>query len=361
MIPRFLPRLPNPIIVPEWVIPSYRPPTPLARGCCVLGGSPLADPTALGPHLLNAKDTVGMVYTCAAGFVDLGHLRDMVDLTLYYHRWITIGKRRKAGVRIPASAATTPLALLRGKLPAWMGKLLPPIPDGFVELKRDVAPGEEIEAARSMAYAEGVLHELDTYWVNHLKAPEPWDDIQGMHNSAFSPEDLYSNYLGSYVGGAALALASTDPIEVAVTRELDRVLATLGAQPKHNAQAALQAIAGDWFVFPLGSGFLRRRNFHWTDVKPSLVPGVAFCTSTSEIPPELRTPLLAIDSLFEATYFPAFSIMRYIRSNTDLFFVMNDIWAGDIGMVIKSSRFGAEVERARQDALRVYGNNAEAP
>jgi len=47
-------------------------------------------------------DPVGIMYTCAGGFIDFGHLRDIADLTFYYLQQLKRGLWRK-GAKIPAS------------------------------------------------------------------------------------------------------------------------------------------------------------------------------------------------------------------------------------------------------------------
>lgn len=322
------------------------------RGCCLLGGAPTLDPGALGPHLPN-KGTVGLIYTCAFGFIDLGHLRDVADVTRYYYLWLTTRKKTKAGQKLPTAGMNMPFGLLRG-WSKWWEEHSPQSYDGVVELTRDIAPDEVIDLARSLAYAEALVHELDTYWVNHPDAPEEWDKLHGLHNSAFSPEDLPSNYLGSYVAAKALRSTATS-FDVALTIELDALLGALDARAKADTDAALAAARGDWFVPPLNRRFLARRNFHWDAIKPSLVPNLPFCGSAPALPADLDLNPLPKSDAFKATYYPVFSIMRWLPVQPW------NVWAGDIGVKFESSRFASEVARIRGDALKTYGAGAEAP
>jgi hypothetical protein len=347
-----LPWLPHPIFVPKRAVPAYKPPTPGVRGCCLLGGAPTLDPSALGPHLPN-KGTVGLVYTCAFGFIDLGHLRDVADVTHYYYLWLTTGKKTKAGQKFLTAGLNVPFGILRTRGEFWE-QHAPRTDDGVVELRRDIAPDEVIDVARSLAYAESIVHELDTYWVNHPNAPEEWDKLHGLHNSAFSPEDLPSNYLGSYVAAKALRSTSTS-FEVAVTIELEALLGALDARPKAETDAALAEVHGDWFMPPLSRRFLRRRNFHWDTIKPSLVPNLPFCGSPPALPADLDLKPIPKADAFKAKYYPFFSILRWLPVQPW------NVWAGDIGVAFESTRFATEVERSREDAVKTYGGEAEAP
>src|SRR4051812_20633429 len=86
-------------------------PSPGVRACCMLnphdGRNPitfptrLPDPSALGRHSFGgSNDVVGQVYCCRAGFVDLGHLRDHIDLTYYYYWNLVKGGANRAGGEI---------------------------------------------------------------------------------------------------------------------------------------------------------------------------------------------------------------------------------------------------------------------
>src|SRR5580700_4195052 len=66
------------------------PPSPpftgaVSRPCCMLAPMSFTlEPTALGSH----TDIGGILYTGKAGFVDLGHVRDIADLTGFVYQQI---------------------------------------------------------------------------------------------------------------------------------------------------------------------------------------------------------------------------------------------------------------------------------
>jgi hypothetical protein len=242
---------------------STGPPAPARRLGCLLTPAVIPlfechplDPGALGNHEFGTRSNVsGYVYTCEAGFIDLDHLRDVADLTRYYHYWLTTGGRNTAGATFDP----------------WEYP-------GTVTLRGAVSAGQRIEVARSMAYTHSVFHEIYTYWMPKLG-----------HSSSFSPEDLTSNYLGTYVAGQALA-----PAGGSVTSELNTLLTSLGAQPPATATAVLSLIGptptgrgwikGFTLDDALSPDFLRRRNFDVNPIVPWRVPSAPGCPATPAWP-----------------------------------------------------------------------------
>ena len=224
------------------------------RTCCMLapnvppsGGSNFVDPLALGTHG-SSSEAVGLVYSSAAGFVDLGHLRNLVDLTKYVYD------------QIASSAGAVGTVLTK---------------HGDATILRTIPPAEWVNCARAIAFDDSFAYEILTY-----------DAIYpGGHNSSFSPEDLPSNYLGTLV--AARAIAAGGPFNAAATSQLTALLASLGALPTTDSAAAFALINGRWVsysgVLSLGScDYLKRRNFTatpWHAGHPSDTPTPAWVTA----------------------------------------------------------------------------------
>jgi len=196
---------------------------PNRRACCALGqweigGTGALDPSKLSGHRYGLPDgPVGYVYTSKAGLMDLGHMRDLADMTKFVYDALTNGSTR--------------LVLYEGTAKVSA------IPSDMISI---------LELARAIAYVESWAHELTT-----------WDDY-----SSFSPEDIPSNIAGIEVGKWAIkAGGSYDP---AVDTQLHVLINDeLGARPKADTEAVLKKIKGDWYklkigVIPLG---LLRRNF----------------------------------------------------------------------------------------------------
>lgn len=236
-------------------------PQPNQRNCCLLTplipplvvqpGVGVVDPSNLGPHKYGGGDIYGSVYTCAAGFLDLGHLRDHIDLTKYYYDLL---KKNKfvANITIKATAF-----------------------DGIITTTKAIPKADRIEVARSIAYSQSVAYEIIEYWYN----------VPGFHNSAFSPEDLVSNFLGTYV--AAQALQASGSFDTAATKALSDLLTLVGARAPADTMVAFQKIAGIYItsitnvVAFQSKDFLKRRNFNVSPISPCLIPGINGCSSTT--------------------------------------------------------------------------------
>lgn len=193
------------------------------------------EPTALGSH----TDIGGILYTGKAGFVDLGHVRDIADLTGFVYQQI----HGASGAR--GTSITTI--------------------EGTAQLTRALAQSEWLEVARSIAFDDALAHEISS-WSNGRCGdiiPRP-----GGHNSSFSPEDLPSNFLGTLVADRALRAGGTFATEV--ERQISILLTSLDVQSKAETQRAFDIINGDWVdrsLTVVSNCFLRRRNFSATPKK----------------------------------------------------------------------------------------------
>jgi subtilisin family serine protease len=216
--------------VSEQVI--LRPPP--SRPCCILAPtirpfsrtSNLLDPSQLGSHR-GRSESSGIVYTGKAGFLDVGHIRDLCDLTKYIYDQIV------AANDIPSTLRTT---------------------HGVAEGRMCVVPSQWIKVARAIAYDDSFGYEIATYY---LGGP-------GQHNSSFSPEDLCSNYLGTLVAERAIARGGN--FNAAVTTELKNLIASLDGQSRTESLNAFNLINHRWVDFRgvtslVSNGYLRRRNF----------------------------------------------------------------------------------------------------
>lgn len=231
------------------------PPLPATRPCCLLApscnpvgaaDSNLADPSSLGVHGTGSEVT-GQIYTGKAGFVDLGHLRDLIDLTKYVCDQIV------AANGSPVTVTTK---------------------HGTAKFVGTPSKADWIKVARAIAYDDSYGYEIYTYGIHR----------PGGHNSSFSPEDLPSNYLGGIV--AERALAAGGPFNDAATTEINSLLKSLDAQPKSETMVAFNLINHRWVEYG-GSldcavdSYLHRRNFDripWKAGHPSDAPTPAWVT-----------------------------------------------------------------------------------
>lgn len=229
-------------------------PVSIGRPCCMLASMSLAGASTAGGH---SSSQPGVVYTGRAGFVDLGHLWEVADITAFAYQQ----------VHAAAGAAGTRVRLHEGE----------------AVLTSAVPPSEWLDVARSMAYDDALSHEIATF-----TAMSP-----GGHNSSFSPEDLCSNYLGTLV--AARALTAGGPFAAEAERQLAALLRSLDAQTDAETRAAFARISRRWVDDSLlagvtRNGYLRRRNFTRT-------PWQTGHPSDAAVPAFVLTPFA-----FTATY-----------------------------------------------------------
>jgi peptidoglycan hydrolase-like protein with peptidoglycan-binding domain len=287
-------------------------PPPITRPCCMLApqqsprgssNSNLLKPGGMGKHNGN-DEQVGLIYTGKAGFLDLGHIRDMVDITKSIHDQLTQGPTPN---KVAAVFTFGGSRVLMGE--AVMHK----------------CPVDDILVARAIAYDVGLGHEIFTY---DLSTP-------GGHNSSFSPEDLCSNLLGTLIGARALKAGGN--FNDAVTRELDKLLHDLDAQSVTESRRAFDLINGRWVKWSDTSGtvsllskdYLRRRNF-------SHVPWKAGHSSDQATP------------AFVTAFFPPLrSIYTYTHKEG--------------GTDIKADDFGNRIDAIKADAKQRYGANFDSP
>ncbi len=202
---------------------------PNTRACCALGqwefgASGELDPTALGGHRYGGGTLgggpVGYVYTARAGLVDLGHLRDLADMTKFIYEAMDSGCTKLELYEGTATVHTMPSD------------------------KKSI-----IELAGAIAYVESWAHELTT-----------WDDY-----SSFSPEDVPSNIIGIEI--AKRALKTSGSYDAAMDTILDAMInGELLARSKANTKSVLTKIKNKWYALTVGLVPLKliRRNFDGT-------------------------------------------------------------------------------------------------
>ncbi len=257
-------------------IAGAMPTSPGSRPCCMLTPDPVGgriesvyDLTSKLDHLYGAGtfqytrgvEISGLLYTCSLGFVDLGHTRETTDYTWFYFNWIRRKGKDKAG-------DTFSLLLDFG---------------GTVTIKKDIPIKDHIRVARSIAYDQATFHEIWTYWVAQL----------GAHTSSFSPEDLVSNLVGTYIAERAIkALGAGNfggDFDKAATAELILLLMRVQALPKNKVLEAFDQVKGRWFVgnFRTDHRYLRRRNFNVAPIVPWLVLTEEACEPLT-LPPDFQ-------------------------------------------------------------------------
>ena len=240
-------------------IPLPPEPTNL-RPCCVFGAdlriavgaipvpgfslSNIRGPADLGPHKYNVgllaigasdsgrvfeSENNGIVYTCRGGFLDVAHIRDSADMTVYLEARIA---------RIMETGGVIELSDLGGKRRILLNA---------IDRNRIANIGRRSivnSLAQWLAFQISVWHEIQS-WYGPGTVPG-WSEKV----SAFSPEDLYSNLLGiKLAGGVSLLRETTDErrYNEAMDAWIAMAMKRLQAVPRKSAEAAMHAVAGIWW------------------------------------------------------------------------------------------------------------------
>jgi hypothetical protein len=200
----------------------------------------------------------GLVLTCRGGFIDTAHVRDYADWTIYFASRLfeqlpygtTIELSNEAGKR---------RVVLEGIDPEF--------------LRRHDPVSLTMAIAQWLAFQLSIWHEIATWY--------GWSAVPGYPEklSAFSPEDLYSNVLGTKIALAAAferAARSEALYDRSVDAWLRAVADFLGPVSKETAIEAMRSLEGVWWSpaarLPDPGVVLRRNLSIGETVTPWLVP-----------------------------------------------------------------------------------------
>ncbi|MBK6940313.1 MAG: DUF4056 domain-containing protein [Planctomycetes bacterium] len=215
---------------------SGMPDEPALRPCCQAGINGVLDPSALGTHVYGggASEGIGFLYTDKGGLIDIAHARHCADMTGF----LAFHAARLLGTGGSIATIHTSVGLYDG-----------PWTLNFTALNQSPDPDLCIRIAQRVAYELGVWHEIRTFW-----------DSQEF--SSFSPEDNFSNLVGTFV--AADALRDPRPFDVAMTALLSSKLTALGAKPRADTVTFMNGVTtnpGRWFETGLVFDRAVRRHF----------------------------------------------------------------------------------------------------
>lgn len=204
----------------------------------------------------------GLVYTCRGGFLDIAHLRDYSDTTLYLATMVARLLETGGEITLPYEGATIHVDLRAAD-------------GGMLQDQGRWAMATPL--AQWLAYQSSIWHEIVTWfgWSTFPLFPEKV--------SSFSPEDSYSNLLGARIGAAVISQRGARD-EFAynrnVDRWIDRTLILAEAVPVAAAEEAMMAVDGVWWNsgkrVPDFSLVLRRNFQTGPTVDPWLVPPERF-------------------------------------------------------------------------------------
>jgi hypothetical protein len=139
-----------------------------------------------------------------------------------------------------------------------------------VTITADIGKPEFISVARSMAYDDSIYHEIDSWRM-------PGDKV-----SAFSPEDLTSNHIGTWVGATVLTnmLGSGRDFDTRVTMTLPGALSSLQPVSTTDTTNMIDEVysrgwfqrrpstSNDFRLMYFKGTYLQRRNFSIDTITP---------------------------------------------------------------------------------------------
>ncbi len=199
-----------------------------------------------GEGRVMSDEASGVLYTCRGGFIDIAHVRDNADRTLYLVSQIG---------RLAATGGTIPLV----NEGAERRIVLRPLNPHLVKVygMREVATG----LAEWLDFQASIWHEIATWygWSSTRFSERP---------SAFSPEDLYSNLVGLKIAGVAVRrhqATSEQEYNRSVTALLKDALTKLGPLPQDASRRAFEYVDGIWWDSTKripDNQLVRHRNFN---------------------------------------------------------------------------------------------------
>ena len=204
----------------------------------------------LGDHVFYGDDQEGngIIYSNCGGFLDIGHIRDNADLVAYFAWHISQNQGKDTIIETVREGGSRKIHLqLSG---------------------HDLSEEDILLVAQRMSYEMGVWHEIRTYfgvatyWPVHEK------------QSAFSPEDNYSNLLGTFVGYRALKAKGCYLKNM--RSEIDKLLLQYEAvSTSEDTRKAMDDVRGLWWrkVSLPSNRFLLAKYFDsYGELKPWVIP-----------------------------------------------------------------------------------------
>jgi len=312
-------------------------------------GMRFADPNNLGRHCLDAcrGEKLGMVYTCRAGFIDIGHLREAADRTHYI-------------------AQITYKNLMRSNTD-YSYRVIEPsryyitlcYPDHWKDMSRQdkgfVARDISTQVGQYLAHTSLIWHEILTWYGFSSTGIFP-EKI-----SAFSGEDPYSDVLGTVLGAKALSNPQSfyeeAAYEEAMSALIDETLKELKAQPPKTAKQAAKKVKGDWYK----GGYyffvdMKKRNL---DVglddgaaSPWQVPGI--CPSAA--PQDCPVPNL---DFLDETGFKIRVRLKPVAFEKRKIYTAAGLKRSE--PITPSIHFPMIIESIRKEAKRLEGNDVDTP
>ncbi len=354
-------------------IPSLPAPKAL-RPCCAfgnklkvtLGEMPLAGfrldniraSADLGPHKFDNglvsldladnrgwidHENNGLVYTCRAGFIDIAHVRDNADMTIFL--------AAEAGRNMDEGGFST-VPDQGGKIRIVFHPVAEEVLDEYGRLQLAAHIGQWV------AFQLSIWHEIVTWY--GFKSLEAWPEKL----SSFSPEDLYSNLLGTKIAGAIItSLQASD--DHTYNRSMDhwikRILNRLQAVSKKDGVEAIDSVDGIWWDsqrrLPDWQITLRRHFLSEKQIKPWLISATGV-TLNACITPGPRLDLLLPSAISGVR----FDELVTIEIDVDDEFIKNGLpLSATDQRTITQVDFSRLSETIRSEVVKLLGSKADQP
>ena len=302
-----------------------------------------------GNEVAAGAENNGLVYTCRGGFIDIAHVRDYADWTLFLAS--QIGRHLETGTVIE----------LPDEEGGYRRFLLKPVDPELVRIVGRQALSGSL--AVWAGFQLSIWHEIATWygWASFGLFSE--------RASAFSPEDLYSNLLGAKLV-VPIIESSRDISEDLFDRSVDvwlaQALAFLGGVDAELGEEAMRSVDQIWWdtkaLLPDANLVLRRNIQLGSTIHPWQVPATP---GSPELMDRLgqrcggnlsahvlrnpsRIPGLAFDDVltFEIELSDEFATKPALR---------------EIGRTVSQSDFPRILERIRSEVLEEFGPFGDQP
>lgn len=312
-------------------------------------GTVFSGPEQLGEHGYrpNLSERNGLVYTCKAGAVDIGHARKAADWTVFL-------------------AAKTYRRMIKGDENEFSYRLYEPsryfvritYPENWDDLpgpeKERIAFEVSIGLGRYLAFVGATWHEIVTWFGFKSKGFEP------EHPSAFTWEETFSNLFGTHV--AALAIRDDrHAFNEAMTLAFDAELRRLDAQAAGVSKRASESVRGPWFTGDFFFITMKKRNLDMGlddgYVTPTLIPGVPECEGAEAQP----FPVPTLDFLSDYGLSVKFEIEPRIWEGRAILDVACSGEGPRTGRVEPVIHLAPIMDYIRRDALDRYGPDPDLP
>jgi hypothetical protein len=309
-------------------------------------GTVFSGPEQLGQHGYrpNLSERNGLVYTCKAGSIDIGHARKASDWTIFLasktYRQIMKGESQFSFRLYEPSQYSVRLTYPEN----WK--------DRPQQEKERIAYEISTGVGRYLAFVGVTWHEIITWFGFKSKGFEP------EHPSAFTWEETFSNLFGTHV--ATLALDDSEhTYNQAMTLAFDTELRKLGAKPGHVSKRAAQSVRGPWFTGDFFFITMKKRNLDLGlddgFVTPTLIPSVSECEGAEPQP----FPVPNLEFVSEYGFEVKFEIEPKIWEGgaiLDIAYADENPRGDFVEPVVHLAPIMAYI---RQDAMQRYGSEAD--